>query len=120
VLVRRVPNSILSKCSVPTYACHVRQPIRTDYNSKRGVRGNVTIIVTFALGTMFGLLGLVFDVGYGYYVKQVAQGAADAGALASVAAAQAAVSGSIACGPTVLCQDSSTCPAVPTTSTDFG
>jgi Flp pilus assembly protein TadG len=33
---------------------------------------------------LFGLLGLVVDVGWGYYLKQVAQAAVDSAVLAGV------------------------------------
>lgn len=87
---------------------------------KRSVRGGVTIIVTLALVTMFALLGLVFDVGYGYYIKQTAQGAADAAALAAVVAAEPTGAALISCNPVTLCQTSYVCPASPTNLTNFG
>jgi len=77
-------------------------------------------MVTMSLFTMFGLMGLVFDVGYGYYLKQTAQAAADAAALAAVIAAKPSGSGSIACGTTILCQSSYQCPSSPTSGTNFG
>ena len=89
-------------------------------HSKRSVQGSVTIVVTISLTTMLGLLGLVFDIGYGYYLQQVAQGAADAAALAAVSAAKPTGISALGCGTAVLCQTSYTCPASPTNATNFG
>jgi hypothetical protein len=52
-------------------------------------------MVSVGIIFLFGILGLVVDVGWGYYRKQVAQAAVDS---AVMAAAAAAGSGSITCG----------------------
>jgi hypothetical protein len=44
-------------------------------------------MVTMGIAFLLGVLGLVVDVGWGYYRKQVAQAGADSAALASVVAA---------------------------------
>lgn len=51
-------------------------------------RGQATIMVTLGTVFIFGLLGLVVDVGYGYYIRQVAQAAADSAVLAGIAFAR--------------------------------
>jgi hypothetical protein len=81
--------------------------------------GQVLLMVTMGSAFLFGVLGLVVDVGYGYYVKQVAQAAADSAALAAVAAA---LPSSGACGTAVVCNGTPTnCSASPTNppATDF-
>lgn len=47
-------------------------------------RGQVLLMMTFALFAMFGIMALVVDVGWANYRKQAAQAAADAAALAGV------------------------------------
>ena len=76
-------------------------------------------MVTLGIGFLLGVLGLVVDVGYRYFVKQVAQAAADSAALAAVAAA---VPTSGACGTAVVCDGTPTnCSASSTNppATDF-
>jgi Flp pilus assembly protein TadG len=72
----------------------------------------------FSIGLvfLFGVLGLVVDVGYGYYLKQVAQAAADSAATA--AAVSAAASGGT-CGSDVKCQPNYSCPDNPKSDNDF-
>ena len=84
-----------------------------------GARGQALLMVTMGITFLLGLLGLVVDVGYGYYVKQVAQAAVDSAAIAAVVAA---TSTSGACGTAVLCNATPTnCSASPTypPATDF-
>ncbi len=52
-------------------------------------------MITLGIPLLMGLLGLVVDVGWGYYRKQVAQAAVDS---AAMAAALAAGTGTVACG----------------------
>ena len=84
-------------------------------------RGQATIMITLGTMMLFGLLGLTVDVGYGYYLKQVAQAAADS---AVTAAAQAAnVAGGVCNGTTVVCNGSGyACPTTPgnTSNLDVG
>src|ERR1019366_3002456 len=58
-------------------------------------RGQAIIMVSVGITFLMGILGLVVDVGWGYYRKQVAQAAVDS---AVVAAAMAAGTGAITCG----------------------
>ena len=46
--------------------------------------GQALILVTFALIPMFGLMGLVVDMGWMEFIKKSAQSAADAGAMAAL------------------------------------
>ena len=47
------------------------------------VKGQIIIGVSLALFAMFGILGLVFDLGWSYFVEKQTQAAADAAAMAS-------------------------------------
>jgi Flp pilus assembly protein TadG len=73
--------------------------------------GQALIMVTLGIVFLFGVLGLVVDLGYAYYLKQVAQAAADSAVLAGTTAANGY--GSSRCGITVLCQNDAACPANP-------
>jgi len=84
--------------------------IATDFK-KNGQSGQAMLMVTLGSTFIFGLLGVCMDTGYGYFVKQVAQAAADSAAMAGAAMAQS--SGGV-CGPTVLCQSNTVCAANPT------
>jgi Flp pilus assembly protein TadG len=90
------------------------------YSLKPGAEaGQALIMFTLGMTFLLGMLGLVIDVGYGYFVKQVAQAAADSAALA---AATAASESGGSCGGAVLCQGTATnCPPSPTKppSTNF-
>jgi len=64
------------------------------------------------LGTVFimGLLGLVMDVGWGYYRKQVAQAAVDSAVLAAVTEASTGTSTTFTCNSNgIACQDPTPC-----------
>jgi hypothetical protein len=80
-------------------------------------RGQTAIMFTLAIVPLFGMLGLVVDMGWAYFRKQAAQAAADA---AAGAAAQAAyiTNSSPNCSTThVACYATEyTCPASPSTS----
>jgi Flp pilus assembly protein TadG len=80
-----------------------RKPANTE-------SGQAALMVTLATPFLLGLLGVTVDVGYGYYVKQVAQAAVDSAAMAGAIMAQA--SGGT-CSDTVLCQTNTVCPANP-------
>src|SRR5579864_4935141 len=72
-------------------------------------RGQAIIMVSLGIVFLMGVLGLVVDVGWGYYRKQVAQAAADAAVTAAVVDAG---SGTITCGSGgVVCQSATTCSA---------
>ena len=80
--------------------------------------GQVLMMFTLVMVPMFGLMGLVSDIGYMYFVKTSAQTAAQAAASAAVIAFKSMVAGSgIACGdPNVVCSASqTTCPTTITT-----
>ena len=62
-------------------------------------RGQVVLLVTFAIIPMVAMIGLVTDVGYMRYVQRSAQKAADAAVLAAVADYNATNTGSVfTCG----------------------
>jgi Putative Flp pilus-assembly TadE/G-like len=84
-------------------------------------RGQVLLMVTFALIPMFGILGLVADFGYMHFVKMSAQTAAEAAAQAAIISFHETVGGSNpTCGNTgVVCSASpSDCASNITTPTD--
>src|SRR5215468_2023103 len=74
-------------------------------------RGQVLLMVTFALIPMVGMAGLVTDIGYMRYVQRSAQKAADAAVLAAVASYNTTDAGSaFTCGsgssaPTWVCHN---------------
>lgn len=69
-------------------------------------RGQAILMVTLGIVFLMGVLGLVVDLGWSYYQKQIAQGAADALVLAAVTDAG---TGTITCGSgNVLCESSAT------------
>ena len=77
-------------------------------------RGQALIMITVGIAFLLGILGLVVDVGWGYYRKQVAQTAADAAVTAAVIAAG---TGTITCGSGgVVCQASTSCSSAATGS----
>ena len=67
---------------------------------RRKDTGQATIMVSIGMVFLMAILGLVVDVGYGYFIKQCAQTAADSAAVAAALAAQS--SGGV-CSTTVLC-----------------
>lgn len=73
---------------------------------------------TLAIVPLFGILGLVVDVGWAYYRKQAAQAAADAAAGAAAQAAYATTGGSPNCSSPKVSYYSAeyTCPASPSTT----
>jgi Flp pilus assembly protein TadG len=77
--------------------------------------GQTAIMFTIGLTTMFGMVGLVTDVGYAYYKKEAAQAAAQATALAAVKSAYTlSGGGNFVCGQSnVMCYANETeCPSV--------
>lgn len=80
--------------------------MRTHLHNKR--HGQVLVMVTLAMFVLFGMLGMVVDLGWSYFVRKSAQSAADAAALAAVQAAMDLTGGSksatdYTCGLTVAC-----------------
>src|SRR5215467_3781189 len=61
-------------------------------------RGQSTVMYVVSVMASLGTLGLVVDVGYGYYRRHVAQAAAESAALAMASAAAAASPCAITCG----------------------
>ncbi len=93
---------------------------RTQSNSTRrsGEQGQATVMISCGVVFIFGILGMVVDVGYGYFAKQTMQAAADSAAMAAAIAAEP--SGGVCDGTTVLCQTNYTCPPSPTSTSNFG
>jgi Flp pilus assembly protein TadG len=85
---------------------------------RKNRRGQATLLVTFSLVPMVGLLGLATDLGYMHYVKQSAQAAADSAVLAAVSRFHSDVSGSsYTCNQAgVICGSSYSCPPTLTTA----
>ena len=75
------------------YKPHMPDARYLDARSHR--RGQAVIMVSVGVTFLMGILGLVVDVGWGYYRKQVAQAAADSAVMAAMAATG---TGTIACG----------------------
>ena len=93
----------------------------TTYNERHRRRGQVLLMVTFALIPMFGILGLVTDFGYMHFIKMSAQTAAEAAAQAAIISFHETVGGaSPACGDAgVVCStDPADCAANITTPTN--
>jgi len=92
--------------------------MQTRTSKRTGQEGQAVIMITLSITFLIGLLGLVVDVGYAYYVKQAAQGATDSAVTAAITVANASRG---VCGTGVLCQASSySCPSNPTNATNFG
>ena len=72
----------------------------------RGERGQTLIMSTVGIVLIFGMLGLVIDAGWGFFVNKAAQAAADAAALAAARKAYAVIGqqGTYACGTSLDCQ----------------
>jgi Flp pilus assembly protein TadG len=89
-------------------------------------RGQVILLVTFALVPLVGMVGLVTDIGYMRYVQRSAQKAADAAVLAAVSSYKAGNTGSVySCGsgstaPSWVCNNPTpfTCPGALTNASN--
>ena len=81
-------------------------------------KGQTAILFTLAAVPLFGIVGMVVDVGWMYFRKQAAQTAADAAAAAAAAAAYSSSGGGPTCASTgIACYSTEyTCPASPTTT----
>jgi Tfp pilus assembly protein PilX len=76
-----------------------------------GERGQSAILLVLALTTMVGVLGLVTDIGWGYFRREAAKAAAEAAAMAAAQAALQSAGGSVSCTSTgVSCTASYQCP----------
>ena len=73
----------------------------------KGKRGQILIMATLMIVPLFGVLGLVTDIGYMHYVKMTAQSAAEAGAKAAIINfLQTQGGGSVTCpntNPNIVC-----------------
>src|SRR5215471_5989205 len=69
-------------------------------------RGQAMIMTTFSAVFLFGMLGLVVDLGWGFFVKRSAQSSADAAAMAAARKAYSVIGqqGTYACGTNLDCQ----------------
>ncbi|HZT29910.1 MAG TPA: pilus assembly protein TadG-related protein [Bryobacteraceae bacterium] len=80
-------------------------------HGRHSERGQAVILFTLSVIVMFGVLGLVVDIGWAYFRKQAAQAAADAAALAAVREAVQWAPWGQTCGVAgVACQSATTCP----------
>src|SRR5262245_36911873 len=77
-------------------------------NKRKQERGQAIIMVTLSMTLICGMLGLVVDLGWGFFVKRSAQSAADAAALAAVRKSYSAIGqqGTYNCATNVDCQAS--------------
>lgn len=62
---------------------------KTLGKNKHSERGQAAIMVSLALPLILGLVALVVDVGYGYYLKQVGQAVVDSASIAGAVEAKA-------------------------------
>lgn len=84
---------------------------------RRGSRGQAAIMISLSLVTLVGMLGLLVDMGFGYFTKQRCLMAAQS---AAIAGAMAAKSLTMSCGTgstVVPCQAATACSASLTTPT---
>ncbi len=81
-------------------------------------KGQTAIMFTLALVPLFGMLGLVVDIGWAHFRKQAAQTAADAAAGAAAAAAYSSTGGGALCSSShIACYATEhECPANPSTT----
>jgi len=97
--------------------------------TKNGRSGQALLMASVSLFAMLGMMGLVVDLGYGYYRREAAQTASDAAASAVIEAAKTASPGSQSCGTnSVWCGSPAgtatncpaTAPATLSTAFDYG
>src|SRR4051794_6150116 len=74
--------------------------------NKKQERGQALLMVTLSMVLICGMLGLVVDLGWGFFVKRSAQSAADAAALAGARKAYSVIGqrGNYSCGTDLDCQ----------------
>jgi Flp pilus assembly protein TadG len=91
-------------------------------NSGKKRRGQALIMITLSLIPMFGLLGLVVDVGWMEFIKKQAQTAADAAAMAALLQFQSTTfSSDLTCGTNgVVCQAPTSCSPAPSNYLNSG
>ena len=75
-----------------------------------GRRGQALIMIALSCLVIFGIVGLVVDLGWARYRKQAAQAAAESAALAAASAAASSSSCAPTCAGSVACQAATNCP----------
>jgi Putative Flp pilus-assembly TadE/G-like len=88
---------------------------------ERARRGQTAVMFTLMMIPLFGVVGLVVDIGWAYYRREAAQTAADAAASAAAEAAYAAAGGGapLCSTPGVACySDGYTCPTTISSATN--
>ena len=65
---------------------------------KRTSGGQAIVMVSLALFSMAGMMGLAVDLGWSYFTQKEAQASADGAAMAAVHEAWARLNGSVASG----------------------
>src|SRR5215469_13218903 len=89
-----------------------------EKSTKRFKRQNGQILLTFTLVMvpLFGVIGLVSDIGYMHFTKMSAQTAAEAAARAAITYVRAGGASAFTCGANVVCASTETaCPSSITT-----
>jgi len=79
-------------------------------NQRTRERGQTIILYALGMTTVFGMVGMVSDMGYVYYRKQSAQAAAQSAAMAAVKAAFNSSGGTFVCGSHNVSCTTYTCP----------
>jgi len=86
---------------------------------KKTSSGQAIVMVTVALFSMAGMMGLAVDLGWSFFVQKTAQTSADGAALAAVQETYKRNSGglgTLTCGATADCQTHQPCSAIASTS----
>jgi hypothetical protein len=86
---------------------------------KKTSSGQAIVMVTLALFSMAGMMGLAVDLGWSFFVQKTAQTSADGAALAAVQEAykrNGGGTGTLTCGATADCQTHQACSTIASTS----
>jgi len=86
---------------------------------KKRSSGQAIVMVTLALFSMAGMMGLAVDLGWSFFVQKTAQTSADGAALAAVQEAykrNGGGTGTLTCGATADCQTHQACSTIASTS----
>ena len=76
--------------------------------------GQTLLMSTLALTVLFGIVGVALELGWGMYIRTLAQSAADAAALGSASQALSTIgqnASASVCGVSVTCQSMTSCPS---------
>src|ERR1700743_3522225 len=85
---------------------------RADMNRRKNASGGQALVmVSLALFSMAGMMGLAVDLGWSYFTQKEAQASADGAALAAVHEAWSRLGGTVAGG--VACNTKSSCATSP-------